>query len=535
MSKKMTLKKKGLALMLCLMMGVTALAGCGKEADSSGSGETEEGIEVPEVDGKEKTVGAFTLLVPKGMDADEGDTESEVILSDDDDNTILLQVFDKKEAKNYIKELQEDNEKLKDESFDLNGVTWKGASNKKEYYVWGKVGSQVVLATGDGFKLTDDITLAVLASLEVDEDAEPVSGGGSSSSKAGTFAYHDDLYTVEYSEDYREPGSDEWGDLVYSDGSVSVYITALSDYTWINSTLDDIEDNDYDLEMITTKDGLEGSLYFYEDSWGDYYAQFVLPLEWIYTKDWEDIGAVYIHAYGDDADKVLNDSFRDLCRSVSVNADYITDVSVDSTGGYGEWASYWERGWYGWYIIYDGDGKYEDDISWAYDCLAEFTVDTDGNVEFKLAQEDSGDSDVMDVYLRHYTDGTDMGYLVSEQGMIDIPETDGNAGLNGWVEFEIDEYDFMFDPESDQWTMDDYLTFQVWLYDDDYDSVCVKGFLRPWGADWHDFDNLDPEDFPEIIVDGGPCTYEDMFPFNYSDWYEDRMYDDFPGIHAFSE
>ena len=65
MSKKMTFRKKGLAVILCLMMAVSALSGCGKEpAEQETEEEEDDGsLEVPEIKGKEDTIGVFTLLV----------------------------------------------------------------------------------------------------------------------------------------------------------------------------------------------------------------------------------------------------------------------------------------------------------------------------------------------------------------------------------------------------------------------------------------------------------------------------------------
>ena len=89
MSKKMTFRKKSLAVILCLMMAVSALSGCGKEPaeQETESEEDDDSLEVPEVKGKEETVGAFTLLVPKGMSADEQGNESTVKLTDDEDDS----------------------------------------------------------------------------------------------------------------------------------------------------------------------------------------------------------------------------------------------------------------------------------------------------------------------------------------------------------------------------------------------------------------------------------------------------------------
>ncbi len=518
MSKKMTFRKKGLALILCLMIATAALSGCEKDGKTeSDDAEESEELDIPDVSGKNKTVGAFTLLVPKGMDAEEGDTESEVTLTDDDENYILLQVYDKKEAKNHIKELQEENEKLKEESFTINGISWSGVSNKKEFCVYGKVGGKTVLVSSEGFKLMDDIPLAVLASLEVDEDAEAVSGGGSSSgSKVAEVA--GGIYTVEYSKAYKEGDYSECLESV--NGSAEVYLSYFSNGSSISQTLRDFED--YDYEEIKTADGMTGYLYS-----NDYSTYYIVPFDSYYEKDYMRIAGVYIFTYGDEDNAELQEAFRDLCRSVKVNPDYCTDEGVESVSD--EWEEYWDRGWYGWYIVYDGDGKYKDDISWSYDCLAEFQLQGDNEVRMVLAQDDI-DSYTIDANFVHYNDSTEMGYLVSECGELVFPDTDGSGKLNNWILMDIGDTDIMFDPEYDSYTLDEYLTFSMKMIDDDGDAVTLKGFLRPWGTDWEDIRQLNQDELPEIVTGKGPSSYDDMFPINYSDWYEDIMYDDFPGI-----
>ena len=229
MSKKMTFRKKGLAVILCLMMGIATIAGCGKEEETPVVEADEDALEIPEVKGKEETVGAFTLLVPKGMEAEEGSSESVVTLSEDDDKNIVFQVVEKSEAKDYVKALIEEDDSFEEITFSLDGTKWSGASYKKDFVVYAKIGKTTVIAIGTGYKYTDDIPLAVLASLEVESDAETVSIGGASG-KGGTFVYGDGLFTVEYTGAYREADpSSEFGDLVSQDGDQKVVFSVKED------------------------------------------------------------------------------------------------------------------------------------------------------------------------------------------------------------------------------------------------------------------------------------------------------------------
>ena len=518
----MSIRKKGLALILCLVMGMAALAGCEKGGDTGTEKlENENEIEVPEVNGKEKTIGAFTLLVPEKMDAAGGDSESEVTLSDDDDNYILLQVVEKKEAKNHIKELQEENEKLKEESFTLNGISWTGVSGKKFFCVYGKVGSHTVLASSQGFKLTDDISLAVLASLEVSGEAQAVSAGGSLSvvNKMEVFC---GLYSIEYSNLYKEGEYDECLESV--DGSSQVYMSFFNDAENLYSTMEQYED--YDCEEIVTSDGTTG--YLYESEYGAYY---IVPLENYYEAEYIRAAGVYIFTYNEKDNAGLREAFKDLCRSTYIDPQYRTDEVVEPVTY--DWAKYWEQGWYGCFIIYDGKGKYKDDIAWYYDCLATFSVESDGKVWFEIVPDEGVDHPTAEMELIQCQDDTEMGYLCVDSGKFSIPDTDGEGNVKEWVEttVEYDDWTVFINPEEDMKLLDDYLTFCLELKDSDGDEAVIKGFFRPWGTDWSDLNDVPAANLPDYYV--GEKNKKPLIPGNYSDWYTDKMYYDFPGIWGF--
>ena len=323
MTKRKLFAKKLLASVICMMLGATMLAGCGKEPSEPAVEEKEDenALEVPDIKGKEETVGAFTLLVPKGFDAEEGSSESTITLTDEDDNRLVITVVDKKEVKELVKALVED-ESFKEAEFSIDGTDWKGASLKKAFSVYAKIGKQTVLVSGEGFKYEDDIPVAVMASLEVDEDAEAVN----ISSNGGTYEYGDGLYTIEYPKTYHEAENGEFGDLVTEDGKQSVYVTSLSSWKDIDNKKDELLTFADDYEYVTVN-GCEGILYTYEDPWGDYYAEFILELDTLYTNDFGDMAAVYIYATGDTEADALTDDFRSIINSIQVNGNYATDES----------------------------------------------------------------------------------------------------------------------------------------------------------------------------------------------------------------
>ena len=517
MSKKMTFRKKGLAVILCLMMGIATIAGCGKEEDTPVVEADEDALEVPEVKGKEETVGAFTLLVPKGMEAEEGSSESVVTLSEDDDKNIVFQVVDKGDAKDYVKTLIEEDDSYEEISFSLDGTKWTGASYKKDFVVYAKIGKATVIAIGTGYKYTDDIPLAVLASLEVESGAETVAIGGAG--KGGTYVYGNGLYTVQYTGAYREADpSSEFGNLVSKDGNQKVYITAVESFDALDDLENEIMYYDYTLENFTV-DGKEAFFFTYEDYFGDITAELVIPLDWVYmSTSGDEMVAVHIYTTGSTVEEAASDDFMELVKSVDVDDMLVTDIGPGSSGvASGDWAEYWERGWYGFWIVSNACDDFESNIGFAYDCLATFDCDGD-EVHMQVVNAKSeGDLDV-DVYFDHYSDSTVSGWLISNDGQI--------------LGYDIGYYDTYIDPESDSQLLEDYISMSVDLYDDDGNWVLeISFFLRPWGSDFNEFNYVDEDDLPYMCVNWDPVT-ADMFPFNYDTWYVNVMDDPFPGLDA---
>ncbi len=529
MSKKMTFRKKSLAVILCLMMAAATLSGCSLEPPAQGN-ETEEdesSLEVPEVKGSEDEVGVFTLLVPKGMDAETTISDSEIMLVDEDMNAIILQVAEKDDAKEYVKSMMEDDDNFEEVEFTLDGTTWKGCFYKKKFVVWAKIDKKIVVATGDGFKYTDDITLAVLASIEVDSDAESVNLGGGIGAHGGTFTYGEGLYTVSYPGSLRvtDPAS-EFGDLAAIEGNQTIYVTSIDTWSGITDLTNEIERYyEYELETISIGD-FTGYLYTYEDFWGDITADFIMPLDWTYRNSWGEMDAVYIHTSGATKEEALSEGFMEVINSVYVDPLNVTDEGPNtvahsgSSSASGTYEGYWERGWYGFWIVYDAGSEFEDDIGLAYDCLASFDVEGD-ELQLQLVDSD-GDMD-FDCRFEIVDDGYDSGWLISLSGSafgFDI----GNYYDSGATSFYID-------PEETYFILKDYIQFEATFYEDDDTWYTIKTYLRPWGSDFDDFYSISESDLPDMCVlwDAG---YADMYPFNYDDWYVPQMNDPFPGIYA---
>lgn len=462
MKKKMTFRKRTLAIFLTLAMAVSALSGCtGKEPeDPTVEAGNDDELEIPEVKGKEESVGTITLLVPKGMSADEDGSENAVLLTNDEDDGkyIRIQIAEKDEAKEYVKTLMEEDDNYSEEEFTIAGIKWTGASYKKAYVLYAKVDKKTVFVTSEGFKVDDDITLAVLASLEIDSDAEPVAISGAG--KGGTFTYGDGLYTVEYSGFYREAENSELGDLVATDGSQTVYVTAFDDMDDAMYAYAEIEEYDYD-EKEMTVDGYEAYLCTYEDFFGDTAVEFFLPLEYVHQNGNTSMVCIYIHTTGDDYDAAVNDDFMALVNSVFVDESYMTDTEVGGGSSTTTTTTGDVDDWYGSYsgsIVLVGNGSWDDE-EYEFDDLYAVIGDSDGRPYFE------GYSNEMDLWGGDWSrEGTAVFSFWVE---LTEDKMTANTTDNAWI---LDDDDISGASGYLWWTSSerDFITFTYDYYDPDY-------------------------------------------------------------------
>ena len=464
MKKKMSIRKKSLAIILSLSMAVCALSGCtmGNEpAEPVVETEDDDELEVPEVKGKEETVGSFSLLVPKGMSADEDGSENAVILTDDEDEDkyIRIQIADKNEAKEYVSALVEEDDNYSEEEFTLEGIKWTGASYKKSYVFYGKVDKKIVFVTAEGYKSSEDITLAVLASLEIDEDAEAVAIGGGAG-KGGTFTYGDGLFTVEYSGFYRPAESSELGDLVATDGSQTVYVTAFADIDSAIDAYDALEEYDCS-ETELSVDDYDGYLVTYEDWYHDTIAEFFLPLEYYHENGNYTMTCVYIKTSGDDYEEAVNDEFMALINSIKVDETYMTDTLIDDGGSSTGSGSGSGDDWYGYYSGYivltgtdawEGQDYYWDDL--------DGVIGTNGERSYFEAYSDEMDlwdgdwsregTPIFTFWVDFDEDNKMIADTTEDAWILDESDLEDASSYLWWYDWEIDDpslyYDY-YDPE----------------------------------------------------------------------------------------
>lgn len=166
--------------------------------------------------------------------------------------------------------------------------------------------------------------------------------------------------------------------------------------------------------------------------------------------------------------------------------DVTMTFSKDGSAAGNDLASYWNGGWYGWWMMENCTGYYADMEGYWWDLCAEIDVDGDGKGSLTLWDEDfTRDDPLGTVSIRIDTaSGTDAhGSLVSVSGGFEVGS--------------IEEGDWNASPSDAGY--DDCLMFTGTMQDgeDSYEYTIV---LRPWGMRWDDME-------------------EDLFPYYYDNWY----------------
>ena len=535
MSRSLTLRKKGLAVILCMMMAVSALSGCGKEpAEAETEEEEDDGsLQVPDIKGKVEEIGAFTVLVPKGMTAETGLNDSEIYIRDDDDPdnvSIRLAVVDKSVKESMDPDYYEDAEKVK---FVIDGEKWTGLYGENAYEMdsfkaYSKIDKQYVLVTCSGYSYDDDIPVAVMASIEVDPDA-PTYGtlwdeGLTESSNGGEYNYNG-LYSIHYDSELTNAYTDgSW--LTNVDSTETYYFYSMEYWEEPYNRMAALEAAyPCHIENIYSN-GLEGYLYSYEYDDGCYTAEFILPLDYKYANSICEMTAVHLVCDYEDftSDGSVPVNFYNLIYDLTLNYNCWTDEAAPSDNSpYPDEPdqrarNYWERGWYGWWIYSDASEAYAENISYSFDCLATFDFIDDQTVHFQLVDTD-GDMD-FDVEMSWHQDENLYGWVEAKSG--DIMGTD------------VADTSLLIDSDWNTYLLEDYISFEVYAYNGD-EYVQIRCFLRPWGSDFEDFYDVDEDYLPYIFrMDGEEVQagYADMFPFNYDSWYVGIKDDPFPGLYA---
>ena len=161
--------------------------------------------------------------------------------------------------------------------------------------------------------------------------------------------------------------------------------------------------------------------------------------------------------------------------------------------------NFWEGDWYGWWVVWSGDGIYDSMEDEGMDAYAHIDVNADYTGTVTLWDVDSSRSDpvaVVDVSFRSGV--SEYGCMVSE---------------SGWFkDCEVAHADWNLDVGASMVRMfDSMIAIDSYYYDpaDSDNSYNYVFILRPWGMEW--------EDVRDVNADG--TYYADMMPFAYEDWY----------------
>ncbi len=160
---------------------------------------------------------------------------------------------------------------------------------------------------------------------------------------------------------------------------------------------------------------------------------------------------------------------------------------------------FWEGDWYGWWVIWTGNGEYSDMENDAWDAYAHIDVNADYTGTVTLWDVNSSRDEPIAIVDVTFKQGVgENGCMVSESGW--------------FFDYEVQHADWNLDVAASMVRMfDNMIAIDSNYYDpEDSDSSYNYVFiLRPWGMDWDDVDG--------VVAEG--TYYDDMMPLEYSAWY----------------
>jgi hypothetical protein len=160
---------------------------------------------------------------------------------------------------------------------------------------------------------------------------------------------------------------------------------------------------------------------------------------------------------------------------------------------------YWEGEWYGWWIIWTGEGEFAEMEDTGWDCYARIEVSDDSTGYLSLWDSDtSADDPLAECDISFEYGSTDAGMMVSESGYF-------------WNN-ELVYADWIVEPDSSVVDKFDHMIaiYGTYVDPDNSDNTCdYYIILRPWGMLWDDVYEADNSD----------TLYDNMMPFEYGNWY----------------
>lgn len=185
-----------------------------------------------------------------------------------------------------------------------------------------------------------------------------------------------------------------------------------------------------------------------------------------------------------------------------------TPVNTDAPAAGYDW---WNRDWYGWWVIVDAEGDFADYDDLFLDAYAEIRVDGDtGTV--KLWHCFGGRNSRIAEAEIEFVDGEgENGYFYTSGGTL-FPDGEMSLGGDRVTPMELVYYDWVVDPaDSSVSHFEDMIEIMGYYTDpeNEENAFTYYVYLKPWGETWEDVRSGDTSD----------CIYDDMMPYYYDDWY----------------
>lgn len=149
---------------------------------------------------------------------------------------------------------------------------------------------------------------------------------------------------------------------------------------------------------------------------------------------------------------------------------------------------YWNGDWYGWMVYSNGTNDYESLDGFYWDCMARIEIDENGEGAMILWDEATSVDDPRAGVMVCISDGGfEQGRLKSEDGWF----VDGDVGNADWlVDPDGLGYENLICIEGSYTDPEDFFS--------GYDYTI---YLRPWGLDWADIEEEQPDSLPDYYYD----------------------------------
>lgn len=162
--------------------------------------------------------------------------------------------------------------------------------------------------------------------------------------------------------------------------------------------------------------------------------------------------------------------------------------------GSAEYSGYWDDEWYGWWMIMDAEGEWEDLDGSSFDvCGAIYTETEDTGYVYLWDETGNIEDPLCSVDVSFEPGASDAGRIKSTGGY--------------FIDMELGEGDWIADPADSRLSQFEHVVEINGVYEGDDGGFNYVIVLRPWGMEWEDIREYQKE----------------FIPYNYDSWYVDVM------------